>query len=192
MRIKKLHNNYSVSILRKRLLAISLAVTFLFCFLFARFFYVQVVWSGDEVDLERLPLLHSWECDGGAFVTLPMVNTIDPETGMRNVGMYRMQRFDKRTTGMHWHIHKTGARHYDAYKRLGRKMPVVVALGGDPAYTYAATAPIIPLVYLAIFSIAISVLTERSTPLLHRALLLTSPANRYIRHKPLCPSNNQR
>lgn len=101
----------------------------------------QVVWSGDEVDLERLPLLHSWECDGGAFVTLPMVNTIDPETGIRNVGMYRMQRFDKRTTGMHWHIHKTGARHYDAYKRLGRKMPVVVALGGDPAYTYAATAP---------------------------------------------------
>ena len=101
----------------------------------------QVVWQGEEVDLERLPMLHSWECDGGAFVTLPMVNTIDPETGLRNVGMYRMQRFDKRTTGMHWHMHKTGARHYDAYKRLGQTMPVVVALGGDPAYTYAATAP---------------------------------------------------
>lgn len=101
----------------------------------------QVVWQGDDVDLERLPLLHSWECDGGAFVTLPMVNTVDPETGMRNVGMYRMQRFDKRTTGMHWHKHKTGARHYDAYKRLGKRMPVVVCLGGDPAYTYAATAP---------------------------------------------------
>ena len=101
----------------------------------------EVVWQGDEVDLERLPLLHSWESDGGAFVTLPMVNTIDPETGLRNVGMYRMQRFDKRSTGMHWHIHKTGARHYDAYKRLGQRMPVVVALGGDPAYTYAATAP---------------------------------------------------
>ena len=101
----------------------------------------QVVWQGDEVDLERLPMLHSWECDGGAFVTLPMVNTVDPETGLRNVGMYRMQRFDKRTTGMHWHMHKTGARHYDAYKRLGQKMPVVVTLGGDPAYTYAATAP---------------------------------------------------
>ena len=101
----------------------------------------QVVWQGDEVDLERLPMLHSWECDGGAFVTLPMVNTIDPEMGLRNVGMYRMQRFDKRTTGMHWHMHKTGARHYDAYKRLGEKMPVVVTLGGDPAYTYAATAP---------------------------------------------------
>ena len=101
----------------------------------------EVVWQGDDVDLERLPMLHSWECDGGAFVTLPMVNTIDPETGMRNVGMYRMQRFDKRTTGMHWHIHKTGARHYDGYKRLGQKMPVVVTLGGDPAYTYSATAP---------------------------------------------------
>ena len=101
----------------------------------------EVVWQGDEVDLERLPMLHSWESDGGAFVTLPMVNTIDPETGVRNVGMYRMQRFDKKTTGMHWHIHKTGARHYDAYKRLGKRMPVVVALGGDPAYTYAATAP---------------------------------------------------
>lgn len=101
----------------------------------------QVVWQGDEVDLERLPMLYSWEADGGAFVTLPMVNTIDPETGMRNVGMYRMQRLDKRSTGMHWHIHKTGARHYDAYKRLGERMPVVVTLGGDPAYTYAATAP---------------------------------------------------
>ena len=101
----------------------------------------EVVWQGDEADMERLPLLHSWESDGGAFVTLPMVNTIDPETGVRNVGMYRMQRFDKHTTGMHWHVHKTGARHYDAYKRLGQRMPVVVALGGDPAYTYAATAP---------------------------------------------------
>ena len=101
----------------------------------------QVVWQGDEVDLERLPMLHSWEADGGAFVTLPMVNTLDPETGMRNVGMYRMQRLDKRSTGMHWHIHKTGACHYDAYKRLGERMPVVVTLGGDPAYTYAATAP---------------------------------------------------
>ncbi|MBQ2008598.1 MAG: menaquinone biosynthesis decarboxylase, partial [Alistipes sp.] len=101
----------------------------------------EVVIKGDDVDLERLPMLHSWESDGGAFVTLPMVNTLDPETGVRNVGMYRMQRFDKRTTGMHWHIHKTGARHYDGYKRLGRRMPVVVALGGDPVYAYAATAP---------------------------------------------------
>ena len=101
----------------------------------------QVVWQGEEADMERLPLLTSWESDGGAFVTLPMVNTLDPDTGVRNVGMYRMQRFDKHTTGMHWHIHKTGARHYDGYKRRGERMPVVVTLGGDPCYTFAATAP---------------------------------------------------
>lgn len=101
----------------------------------------QVVQTGDGVSLASLPVLKCWPADGGRFVTLPMVNTVDPETGVRNVGMYRMQLFDDRTTGMHWHIHKTGARHYDAYKRLGRRMPVSVALGGDPAYTYAATAP---------------------------------------------------
>lgn len=101
----------------------------------------QVVKTGDEASLSALPVLKCWPADGGRFVTLPMVNTVDPETGVRNVGMYRMQLFDDRTTGMHWHIHKTGARHYDAYKRLGRRMPVSVALGGDPAYTYAATAP---------------------------------------------------
>ena len=101
----------------------------------------EVIWQGDEVDLDRLPILKCWGCDGGRFVTLPMVHTLDPESGVRNVGMYRMQQFDKRTTGMHWHIHKTGARHYDGYRRQGRKMPVTVTLGGDPAYTYAATAP---------------------------------------------------
>ena len=101
----------------------------------------QVVWQGEDADLERLPLLTSWESDGGAFVTLPMVNTLDPDTGVPNMGMYRMQRFDGHTTGMHWHVHKTGARHYDGYKRRGERMPVVVTLGGDPCYTFAATAP---------------------------------------------------
>ena len=101
----------------------------------------QVVQTGAEASLAALPILKCWPADGGRFVTLPMVNTVDPQTGVRNVGMYRMQVFDDRTTGMHWHVHKTGARHYDAYKRLGRRMPVSVALGGDPAYTYAATAP---------------------------------------------------
>lgn len=101
----------------------------------------QVVWQGDDIDLRRLPVLTSWGCDGGAFFTLPMVHTVDPESGIPNVGMYRMQLFDGRTTGMHWHRHKTGARHYDAYKRLGRRMPVTVTLGGDPAYIYSATAP---------------------------------------------------
>lgn len=101
----------------------------------------QVVWQGDDIDLDKLPILKCWPCDGGRFITLPMVNTLDPDTGVRNVGMYRMQQVDKSTTGMHWHIHKTGARHFDAYKRRGERMPVTVALGGDPAYTYAATAP---------------------------------------------------
>ncbi|MDR2890602.1 MAG: menaquinone biosynthesis decarboxylase [Alistipes sp.] len=102
----------------------------------------QVVLQGPEAALSKLPVLKCWPCDGGRFVTLPLVHTVDPETNVSNVGMYRMQIFDDRTTGMHWHIHKTGARHYDAYKRSGvRKMPVTVCLGGDPAYTYAATAP---------------------------------------------------
>ena len=101
----------------------------------------EVVWQGDDVDLSRLPILKSWCCDGGKFITLPMVCTLDPDTNIPNMGMYRMQIFDKATTGMHWHRHKTGARHFDGYKRQGRRMPVSVAIGGDPAYTYSATAP---------------------------------------------------
>ncbi|MFI3286559.1 MAG: menaquinone biosynthesis decarboxylase [Rikenellaceae bacterium] len=101
----------------------------------------EVQLLGDKACLSLLPILKCWGFDGGRFITLPMVNTIDPDTGGRNVGMYRMQVIDDHTTGMHWHIHKTGARHYDAYKRRGERMAVSVALGGDPAYTYAATAP---------------------------------------------------
>lgn len=101
----------------------------------------EVVWRGEDADLGRLPIITSWPCDGGPFITLPMVATVDPESGIPNLGMYRMQVFDGKTTGMHWHKHKTGARHYDAYKRLGKRMPVSVAIGGDPAYIYSATAP---------------------------------------------------
>lgn len=102
----------------------------------------QVVLKGDEADLSRLPVLQCWPHDGGRFVTLPLVHTVDPQTGIRNVGMYRMQIFDRRTTGMHWHRHKTGERHYQEYKKRGERMPVAVCLGGDPAYTYCATAPL--------------------------------------------------
>ena len=101
----------------------------------------EVVWRGEEARLSRLPILTSWPCDGGPFITLPMVATVDPESGIPNLGMYRMQIFDDHTTGMHWHRHKTGARHYDAYKRLVKRMPVSVAIGGDPTYIYSATAP---------------------------------------------------
>ena len=93
-------------------------------------------------DLNILPVLKTWPHDGGKFFTLPMVITEDPETGIRNIGMYRMQVFDNKTTGMHWHLHKGGATHYQKYKSLGKKMPITVVLGGNPALTYAATAPL--------------------------------------------------
>jgi 4-hydroxy-3-polyprenylbenzoate decarboxylase len=96
---------------------------------------------GDS-DLTILPVLKTWSRDGGPFITFPQVITIDPVSGIRNVGMYRMQVFEKNLTGMHWHKHKTGARHFNAYKKLGKIMPVAVALGGDPVLTYAATAPL--------------------------------------------------
>jgi 4-hydroxy-3-polyprenylbenzoate decarboxylase len=95
-----------------------------------------------EPDLGILPVLKCWPHDGGRFITLPMVHTRHPETGSTNVGMYRMQILDKNTTAMHWQRHKTGANHFEAWKIAGRKMPVSVALGGDPVYTYAATAPL--------------------------------------------------
>jgi 4-hydroxy-3-polyprenylbenzoate decarboxylase len=93
-------------------------------------------------DLSILPVLKTWPFDGGKFFTFPLVHTVDPETGNRNVGMYRMQVFNDNTTGMHWHRHKTGASHYDKYKKAGKRMPVAVALGGDPILTYCATAPL--------------------------------------------------
>lgn len=103
----------------------------------------QVIWRDDEALLSRLPILFCSPYDGGRFVTLPLVHTIDPKSGGRNVGMYRMQVLDDKSTGMHWHRHKTGERHYSEYKAMGiQRMPVSVVLGGDPAYTYSATAPL--------------------------------------------------
>ena len=93
-------------------------------------------------DITKLPVITCWPKDGGPFVTLPVIHTKDPGTGIRNVGMYRMQVFEPTLTGMHWHKHKVSARHFAEYKKLGKKMPVAVALGGDPAYAYSATAPL--------------------------------------------------
>ncbi|MYL82610.1 menaquinone biosynthesis decarboxylase [Desulfovibrio aerotolerans] len=102
----------------------------------------DVVLTGDAVDLSLLPVLTTWPGDAGPFITLPVVVTRDPETGKRNVGMYRMQVFDKNTTGMHWHRHKGGASHYHEAGKRGERLPVAVAIGPDPACTYAATAPL--------------------------------------------------
>jgi 4-hydroxy-3-polyprenylbenzoate decarboxylase len=102
----------------------------------------EIVQLGDDVDLMALPVMTCWPNDGGPFFTLPNVITKDPDTGARNIGMYRMQRIDRRTTAMHWQIHKTGARHFRRAKELGKRLEVAVAFGGDPALTYAATAPL--------------------------------------------------
>ncbi|MBM3823106.1 MAG: UbiD family decarboxylase [Verrucomicrobia bacterium] len=89
-----------------------------------------------------LPILKCWPLDGGRFVTLPCVVTQDPDTGERNVGMYRMQVYDSCSAGMHWQLQKVGARHGRRYYDSGTKMPVAVFLGGDPVYPFAATAPL--------------------------------------------------
>jgi 4-hydroxy-3-polyprenylbenzoate decarboxylase len=99
------------------------------------------VWGGPP-DITKLPVITCWPRDGGPFVTLPVIHTKDPNTHTRNVGMYRMQVFDKTLTGMHWHKHKVSAKHFNEYKKLNKRMPVAVALGGDPVYAYAATAPL--------------------------------------------------
>jgi 4-hydroxy-3-polyprenylbenzoate decarboxylase len=96
----------------------------------------------ERPDLYKLPVITCWPKDGGPFITLPVIHTKDPETGIRNVGMYRMQLLGNTRTGMHWHKHKVSARHFQVYKKLNRRMPVAVALGGDPVYAYAATAPL--------------------------------------------------
>ncbi len=94
-----------------------------------------------DPDLSIIPYLKCWPDDGGPYITLPAVVSKDPDTGIRNVGTYRIQIFDKKTCGMHWQIHKGGSKHFQRYKELKQKIPVAVCLGGDPALAYAGTAP---------------------------------------------------
>ena len=102
----------------------------------------EVVLRGQDATLDIFPILQCWPGDGGRYITLPLVFTKDPQTGGRNLGMYRLQVFDGRTTGMHWHIHKNGAENYRSHQKLGKRMEVAVSLGGDPATIYASTAPL--------------------------------------------------
>src|SRR5919109_617590 len=95
----------------------------------------------DRPSLDFLPIQTCWPEDGGPFITLPLVISRHPQTGRRNVGMYRMQKYDSRSTGMHWQLHKVGAEHQRVAKE---PFPVAVCLGGDPVFTYAATAPLPP------------------------------------------------
>ena len=103
----------------------------------------QEVIIKDDPSLDELPILKCWPQDGGRFITLPLVFTKNPATGKRNVGMYRLQKYDSKTTGMHWHIHKNGAENFRDAKASGAdKIEVAVAIGTDPVLTYAATAPL--------------------------------------------------
>jgi 4-hydroxy-3-polyprenylbenzoate decarboxylase len=116
----------------------------------------EIIVQGAELEkrglLDLMPVLTTWPGDGGPYITAPLVITRNPANGRRNIGMYRMQVFDGCTTGMHWQIHKTGAAHYAEYEKQGERMPVCVAIGGPPALTYAATAPLPPDIDEALFA----------------------------------------
>jgi 4-hydroxy-3-polyprenylbenzoate decarboxylase len=103
-----------------------------------------VVQRDEEVDLDTIPFLQTWPGDGGRYLTLPMVITEDPGRGTRNVGMYRVQVLGKNELAMHWQRHKTGAAHWREMAERGERMPVVIALGGDPAAIYSGSAPLPP------------------------------------------------
>ncbi|MBI1925980.1 UbiD family decarboxylase, partial [Candidatus Poribacteria bacterium] len=102
----------------------------------------EVVLTGERVSLDHIPIIKCWPQDAGRYITLPQVFTQSLKTGQRNVGMYRMQKIDERTTAMHWQIHHDGAGHHREYREAGVKMPVAVAIGGDPVMSYVATAPL--------------------------------------------------
>ena len=103
----------------------------------------EVVKREGEFSLHDFPILKCWESDGGRFITLPMVFTRNPRTGARNCGMYRMQVYDEKTTGMHWQIHKHGAAHHREQEKRGvERMDVAVAIGAEPITTFAATLPL--------------------------------------------------
>ncbi|MCA0354678.1 MAG: menaquinone biosynthesis decarboxylase [Chloroflexi bacterium] len=105
----------------------------------------DIVWTGDQIDLNKLPILKCWPDDGGRYVTLTTVISRDPYKGIRNVGMYRVQVYDEKTVGMHWQIHKGGTEHQrEALRKGGVKLPVAVAIGGDYATIYSGSAPLPP------------------------------------------------
>lgn len=102
----------------------------------------QVVYRGLEVDLDRLPALRTWPADGGIFHNYGLTHTAHPETGKRNLGLYRLQQHSPKTLGMHWQIHKDSTAHHAVAERLGQRLPVAVAFGCDPVVSYAASAPL--------------------------------------------------
>jgi 4-hydroxy-3-polyprenylbenzoate decarboxylase len=112
----------------------------------------EVVWQGDEIDLEKIPVLTTWPEDGGPFITMTAVVSKDPQRGIRNVGMYRVQQMGKRHVAMHWQRHKSGAAQWSEMAERGEKMPVCIVIGADPASMYSASAPLPPNVDEFIFA----------------------------------------
>ncbi|MDD2358600.1 MAG: menaquinone biosynthesis decarboxylase, partial [Thiovulaceae bacterium] len=102
----------------------------------------KIKYLNDDIDLYKLPVLTTWEEDGGPFITMGQVYTQSLDGTMVNLGMYRLQVYDKNHLGMHWQIHKDSSHFFDQYEKAGKKMPVTVAIGGDPIYTWCATAPL--------------------------------------------------
>ena len=102
----------------------------------------SVKYQGEDIDLYKLPVLTTWEQDGGPFITMGQVYTQSLDGEMVNLGMYRLQVYDKNHLGMHWQIHKDSSHFFDQYQKAGKKMPVSIAIGGDPLYTWCATAPL--------------------------------------------------
>lgn len=102
----------------------------------------EITYLNDDIDLHKLPVLTTWEQDGGPFITMGQVYTQSLDGEMVNLGMYRLQVYDKDHLGMHWQIHKDSSHFFDQYQKAGKKMPVSVAIGGDPLYTWCATAPL--------------------------------------------------
>lgn len=112
----------------------------------------EIVWTGDEIDLDRIPVLTTWPEDGGPFITMTAVVSKDPQRGIRNVGMYRVQQLGKRHVAMHWQRHKTGAAHWREMAEKGERMPVCIVVGADPASMYSASAPLPPNIDEFIFA----------------------------------------
>jgi 4-hydroxy-3-polyprenylbenzoate decarboxylase len=112
----------------------------------------ETVWTGNQVDLRKLPVITCWPRDGGPYITLPMVISRNPRSGVRNVGMYRVQQISSNTLAMHWQRHKVGAAHWREMAERGERMPVCIAIGADPASIYSASAPLPPTVDEFIFA----------------------------------------
>jgi 4-hydroxy-3-polyprenylbenzoate decarboxylase len=142
------------------------------------------------VRLSDLPILKCWPEDGGRFITLPQVFTYDPRTGKRNVGMYRMQVFDDTTTGMHWQIQKGGGFHFYQAEKLGRDLPVAVALGTDPAMLFATIAALPENIDEVMFA---GFLRGKRTPMIKaKSIKINVPANAEFILEGIVPANFRR